>query len=197
MPHPSTLTRQGGRDPTVAGCGPRSSSPASARPMRSRWKRSNSTGTTPFRRRLVRSVGTLRGAVAAGVVTLGCIALAAFGQDPVVGAAFGVVVLVMSWRFWLAGIRVGPKGVRIVGLLGASHAVPWGSIDHFAVGPFRGYRYVAHVVLRDGREFACLGISAANGPNPARRRLEVERPVDGLNTTLAAWRASTGQVREP
>jgi len=144
----------------------------------------------------VRSVGTLRGAVAASTGTLGCIALAVFGKAPVVGAAFAVVFLLMGWRFWLAGIRVGPDGVRMVGLLGVSRRAPWDSVDHFAVGPFRGYRYVAHVVLRDGRDFACIGISAANGPNAERRRLEVQRPVDDLNTTLAAWRTSPDEAGE-
>ena len=151
------------------------------------------TGNPAPRPRLVRSVGTLRGAVAATAGTLGCIALAAFGKAPVVGTIFAAVFLLMSWRFWLAGIRVGPDGVRIVGLLGAPRRVPWESVDHFALGPFRGYRYVAHVVLRDGRHCACIGISAANGPNVERRRVEVQRPVDDLNATLAAWRTSAGQ----
>lgn len=150
-------------------------------------------GTPATRPRLVRSVGTLRGAIAATAATLGCLALAVFGKAPVTGAVFAAMLLLMSWRFWLAGIRVGPDGIRIVGLLAVSRRVRWESVDHFAVGPFRGYRYVAHVVTSDGVDFACFGISAANGPNPEHRRLEVQRPVDDLNTTLAVWRASAGQ----
>jgi hypothetical protein len=141
------------------------------------------------RSRLVRSVGTLRAAVGAMTSAVGCVALTLFGKAPVLTAVFAAVLFLMSWRFWLLGIRVGPQGVNIVGLLG-SRRVAWESVDHFAVGPYGGYRYVAHAVLRDGRDFACFGISAANGPNPARRRLEAQVPIDHLNAALAAWRTS-------
>lgn len=151
-------------------------------------EQSSSRSISPSRRRLVRSPGANHGAVIGIVGILGFVALAVFGNHPVLAAICAAFLALLDLRLWLAGIRVGPEGVRIVSLLGVSRRAAWETIDHFAVAPFAGYPHVAHVVLRDGRDFACLAVSAAKRGDTMQGRLAVEGTVDELNATLAAWR---------
>lgn len=149
--------------------------------------------TPPRTPRVVRSVGTVRGALGGSAFTIGFIVLAVVSTTAqLVAAVLAVMMLLLTWRAWIAGIHVEKDGVKVVGIL-VSRRFAWETIDHFAVGPFAGYRYVGHVVLCDGRDIGCLGISAATRPNGDRRRLEVQRPVDELNAALAAWQRSVGQ----
>lgn len=146
--------------------------------------------------RVVRSVSTTRAAVGVSAAAIGAVVLAVVpGKAQIVGVVFAVAFLLTAWRAWVAGIHVEADGVRVVGILG-SRRFAWEKIDHFAVGPFAGYQYVGHVVLRDGRDIGCLAIAAATRPHGERHRLEVQRPIDQLNAILAAWRSSSGQLAE-
>lgn len=95
-------------------------------------EQSSSRSISPSRRRLVRSPGANHGAVIGIVGILGFVALAVFGNHPVLAAICAAFLALLDLRLWLAGIRVGPEGVRIVSLLGVSRRAAWETIDHFA-----------------------------------------------------------------
>jgi hypothetical protein len=144
--------------------------------------------------RTVRSVSTLWWAVGSSVATIGWTALAVRSTNArVAGIVFAVLFLVMTWRAWVAGIRVEADGVTVVGFL-RSQRVAWKDIDHFAVLPLGGYPYVGHAVLRDGRQLATYGIGAPGRPRRERFRLQVQGPVDQLNAALEQWQADHGVV---
>jgi hypothetical protein len=135
---------------------------------------------------MVRSVSTLRSAICSSVATLACVALAVIpGKAQVVGIALVGLFLLVTWRLWTAGIRVEVNSIKVVGLL-RSRRVAWNEIDRFTVAPFAGYRYVGHVVLRDGTDIGCLGIAAATRPNGPRHQAQVQHPIDHLNRILAS-----------
>jgi hypothetical protein len=137
--------------------------------------------------RIVRSARTIRDALGVSLASTGFFVLAIIttGAAPAAVAACVGIWLLLTSRVWRVGIRVEEGGVKVVGFL-TSRRFAWDAIDHFGVGPFVGYRHVAHVVLRDGRNIGCIAIAA----NSEQHRSEVQRPIDELNAALAAWRQS-------
>jgi hypothetical protein len=157
---------------------------------------SSPSDAVSFRRRVFRASGTTWAALGLIAGTAGCVVLAVVpGKGQVVGAVLAVVFLLSAWRMWNAGIQVDADGVKVVTFLGGSRRVAWEDIDHFAVLPLRRYPYVGHVVLRDGRTLATFGLST-DLEKTERNRLEIQRPIDELNETLADWRQTNGIQRQ-
>jgi hypothetical protein len=130
------------------------------------------------------------------LVLLGTVVIAFLpSRIHVAGYITAPVMAIVAWRCWTAGIHIEAAGVKVVGIL-LSKRFSWGEIDHFAVLPFGTNPYVGHCILRSGRSVPCLGISAAANPETERRRRQVEKPIDKLNRTLEAWRAS-GDLDSP
>jgi hypothetical protein len=142
-------------------------------------------------RRVYRSPGTLRAALmaSAAVPILVVLAFVIRHGGPVCTVFAGVFVIV-AWRCWHWGISVSADGVRVAGLW-ATRSISWDEIDNFLVAPSFGYPFCAHVLLRDGRKLAALGISTAQPASEAHRR-QVQGPVDELNRLLAERRGSGG-----
>jgi hypothetical protein len=144
--------------------------------------------------RTVRSMSTLRAAIGGTVATLGFIALAVFDAKlRVQGITLAATSTVMTWRSWVAGIRIEPTGIKVVGFL-LSRRFAWDKVDHFAVLPLGGYPYVGHAVLRGGLQVGMYGLGAPGRPKSSaeRFRLQVQGPVDQLNEALEQWRAEHG-----
>ena len=138
-------------------------------------------------RRIYRSSSTARWAIGASVATIGFGVLAAVpGDSQSLGFVMTPLLVLISWRIWVVGIRVDANGIKVVGFF-LSRRFRWVEIDHFAVLPLGGYPYVGHVVLRDGRKVGAYGIDSPGRPKSKAEqfRLQVERPVDDLNQVLA------------
>lgn len=136
--------------------------------------------------RIYRTAGTVRAAIGATAAVPVLLLLGATtGGANVVWFIFAPLVAVLAWRCWKLGIRTARDGVQIVGFF-ASRRVSWIQVERFAVEPLGSYPFVAHVVLRNGDHLPCLGLSSAARPNPDKKRLLVQEPVDKLNQLLAS-----------
>jgi hypothetical protein len=114
----------------------------------------------------------------------------------VFAAAWAALSFVWAWRSLMVGIYVEQNGVKVLGFLKTKH-VAWADIDRFAVMPMGNYRFVGHIVLRDGRPpMSIWSLAVGNRPDPEAKRLRVQRQVDELNQVLAQWRETT-RWKEP
>ena len=150
-------------------------------------------------RRVYRSVGTMRAAVlsTAGMVGIIVFAFVRSRGDELLVSVVTMLSILWTWRSWTLGVYTDDRGITVRGVV-RSKRIAWTDIDHFAVMPAGNYRFVGHVVPRDGRHpRPILSIAAANWPNPDKKQLQAQGPVDELNLALARWREATGQEQGP
>ncbi len=115
---------------------------------------------------------------AAGFVLWGV--LTPRGQTAVMGVA--AVTALIGVRISRAGIRVQPDGVKLVGALFGARRVAWSDLDHFAVMPRGRYPHTAYAVLKDGRKYSVLALSAAGEAEASRA--QIDQAVEALNQAL-------------
>jgi hypothetical protein len=125
-----------------------------------------------------------------GGVFFGILAITG-GRGKIAALVGAVLLFLLAWRLWMAGIRVGSDGVKVVTVF-LSRRVSWDEVDRFAVLPLGRFPYVGYVVLRDGRKFGTFGLSTSSRQTEANR-LRVQRSVDDLNQVLAERREAAGQ----
>ena len=143
--------------------------------------------------RMYRSAGTSRAMYEAALLVVALLALAVLSSSArVVAIVLLVLALMVLWRIAGWGIKASSTGIKVGWLIG-SRTVSWGEIDSFTVLPSGSYPWVGHVVLRDGRKLACLGVSSAGRPRTDARRLQVQGPVDALNELLRQRRGASAE----
>jgi hypothetical protein len=135
--------------------------------------------------RVYRSTQNICAAVGGVVGTAIFIVLAAQGGSGLIPASiFAVLLGLGSWRSAMARIQVVSGGVDVVNLVKARH-LAWEDIDRFVAA--RGaYGYGGHVILRDGRDLLCVGLSTGR---LASQRPQIDEPIATLNQLLEARRA--------
>lgn len=144
-------------------------------------------------RRVYRSLATAWAAVGALVGAAVFFALALTGgRGSIAAYVVGGLLLLVAWRMWISGFRVGTDDVTVATLF-RSRRVSWSEIDQFVVLPLGTYPYVGYVVLRDGRKFGTFGLSGSARKTESNR-LRVQRPIDELNAELQTWRGTHPQA---
>jgi hypothetical protein len=111
------------------------------------------------------------------------------GRGEIAGFIFVGPLGYLTWRAWLAGVRVHDDGVIIGGFL-MSRRVSWADIERFTVESAGPYPCVGRLIRSDGkRPIVLIGIDAGRRPTK-KSRVDTQAKVDLLNAELARHRAA-------